>query len=187
MVILIATVLLFVSLPSFSHRGLPTTLKQFWSMGFGQLQPLTYLIIGLPRGDPDGLISNVLLANLPQLVLSILYIFYNAMLSTFLVQREFSHMYKEQKRKLLRVSEPVGIQRGSYFIPLPLRYGIPLYISSGVMHWLISQSLFLARITALNPDGTTNTATSFSTCGFSPIAIFISKLYFRSCFPHSAD
>lgn len=144
-------------------------------MGFGQLQPYTYIVVGLPRQDPAGLVSNVLLANLPQLVLSVLYIFYNAMLSTFLVQREFSHMHKEQKRKPLRVSEPIGIQRGSYFISLPLRYGIPLYASSGIMHWLISQSLFLARITALDPDGTTNAATSFSTCGYSPIAIFISE------------
>lgn len=146
-------------------------------MGFGKLQPYTYLVIGLPRNDPAGLISNVLIANLPQIILSVLYIFYNAMLSTFLVQREFSLMYKEEKRKTLRVSEPVGIQRGSYFISLPLRYGIPLYASSGIMHWLISQSLFLARITALNPaDATPNLDNSFSTCGYSAIALIISGL-----------
>jgi hypothetical protein len=76
-------------------------------MGFGQLQPYTYVNIGLPHGDPNGLISNILIANLPQLVLSILYIFYNSMLSTFLVQREFSLMHR--KRKPIRVSEPIGI------------------------------------------------------------------------------
>lgn len=143
-------------------------------MGFGQLQAYTYLAIGLPRVDPAGLICNVLLSNLPQFVLSILYIFYNSMLSTFLVQREFSHMYKEEKRKPLRVSEPIGIQRSSYFISLPLRFGIPLYASSGLMHWLISSSLFLARITTLRPgDASLDTSNSFSTCGYSPIAIII--------------
>jgi hypothetical protein len=145
-----------------------------WNMGFGALTPYTYVVLGLPRTDPDGLIANVLIANLPQLAFSILYIFYNSMLSCFLVQLEFSRMYKV--RKPLRVSEPVGIQRSSYFISLPLRYGIPLYIASGVMHWLISQSLFLARITALFPDGTIDWNSSFSTCGYSPIAIFVSKL-----------
>jgi hypothetical protein len=151
-------------------------------MGFGQLQPYTYLVIGLPRTDPAGLISNVLVANLPQLILSIIYIFYNSMLSTFLIQREFSLMYA--KRKPLRVSDPVGIQRSSYFISLPLRYGVPLYLMSGIMHWLTSQSLFLARITALGPEGVTDTANSFSTCGYSPIAAFISEFQPRLlCIP----
>lgn len=175
LIIGIAIVLLFRGFTSIRQRGVSTTLSSLWSMGFGELQPYTYIVIGLPRKDPAGLISNVLIANLPQIVLSIFYIFYNAMLSTFLVQREFSLMCKEEKRKTLRVSEPVGIQRGSYFISLPLRYGIPLYLSSGIMHWLISQSLFLARITALNPaDGTPNLENSFSSCGYSPIALCIS-------------
>ncbi|KAI4599922.1 hypothetical protein KJ359_001658 [Pestalotiopsis sp. 9143b] len=90
---------------------------------------------------------------MPQLLVTVIYLFYNSMLSTFLVQREFSLMHKPEKRKPLRVSEPMGIQRSSYFISLPLRYGIPLYATSGLMHWLVSQSLFLARITAVDPDG----------------------------------
>jgi len=95
------------------------------------------------------------------------------MLSCFLVQREFSRM--SNSRNLLRVSEPRGIQRSSYFISLPLRYGLPLYATSGLMHWLVSQSLFLARVTAFFPDGTVDQASSFSTCGYSPIAVFFSK------------
>jgi hypothetical protein len=88
-------------------------------------------------------------------------------------------MHLGENRKPLRVSEPVGIQRSSYFISLPWRYGIPLYGSSAVMHWLVSQSLFLARITALNPDGTLDNVNSFSTTGNSPIAVIISE-YFPS-------
>jgi hypothetical protein len=171
-VIAVAASLLAISVPRLRQRNIPTSIADFWNMGFGALTPYTYLVIGLPRQDPAGLISNVLLANLPQLVLSVLYIAYNAMLSTFLVQREFSLMHA--RRKPLRVSEPTGIQRSSYFISLPLRYGIPLYATSGVMHWLISQSFFLARITAVFPDGETDVWNSFSTCGYSPIAIMIS-------------
>lgn len=169
---------------SLRHRKIDTSILGFWSLGFGALTPFTYIVLNLPRQDPAGLISNVLIANLPQLLISIVYIFYNAMLSTFLVQREFSLMYKAERRKPLRVSEPMGIQRSSYFISLPLRYGIPLYTTAGLMHWLISQSLFLARITAIDPDGQDDSTYSFSTCGYSPFAIFISK---RKPIPYSVS
>jgi len=170
---MVAAILLGLSFGSLRHRHVSVSIPDLWKVGFGSLTPYTYLVIGLPKDDPAGLISNVLLANLPQLLLSILYILYNTMLSTFLVQREFSRAC--QVRKPLRVSEPVGIQRSSYFISLPLRYGIPLYATSGIMHWLLSQSLFLARITAFTADDKVDVSNSFSTCGYSPIAIFISE------------
>ena len=110
---------------------------------------------------------------MPQLLLSLLYIIVSAMLATFLVQREFDQM--NGRRKPLRVSEPIGIQRSSYFISMPLRFGIPLYAMSWLMHWLISQSLFLARITAVLPDQGTDAYNSFSACAYSPIAVFISE------------
>lgn len=142
-------------------------------MGLGELQDYTFIYVPYPREDPWGLIYNVILANIPQLLASAFYLIYNAILTTFLVQFEFSNMYKT--RKSLRVSESAGTQRSSYPISLPFRYGIPLSTSSGVMSWLLSQSLFLARITALHPDGTLDRANSFSTTGYSPIAIFFGK------------
>lgn len=151
-------------------------------MGLGELQDYTFIYISFPRGDPWGLISNVILANVPQLMASTFYLLYNGILTMFLVQFEFSSMYKT--RKSLRVSEPIGTQRSSYPISLPFRYGIPLFISSGVMSWLLSQSLFLARITALHPDGTPDRANSFSTTGYSPIAIFFGEK-FRYATPHT--
>ncbi|TKW51309.1 hypothetical protein CTA1_13012 [Colletotrichum tanaceti] len=176
LVLLVAAVLLVISFTSLRHRRFGVGIPELWRLGFGALTPFTYLVINLPRRDPGGLIANVLLANLPQLVLSVLYILYNTMLSTFLVQREFGRMHDPERRKALRVSEPVGIQRSSYFISLPLRYGIPLYASSGLMHWLISQSLFLARIRAVSAEGADDEANSFSTCGYSPIATFTTIL-----------
>ena len=173
LVLAIASGLLALSLVSLSTRNISRRVLSLWNLGFGALTPFTFISIGLPRDDPAGLISNVLVANLPQFVLSVLYIFYNGMMSSFLVQREFSRM--KSVRKPLRVSEPDGIQRGSYFISLPLRYGIPLYVTSAIMHWLISQSLFLARITAFFPNGDVDIRSSFSTCGYSPIALFISE------------
>ncbi|KAK1830203.1 hypothetical protein QBC39DRAFT_285692 [Podospora conica] len=174
LIMITASILLGRGFTSLRLRSIPTTMASLWKLGFGALTPFTYLVLSLPRADPAGLITNVLIANLPQLLLSIIYLAYNVMLSAFLVQREFSHMH--EVRKPLRVSEPTGIQRSSYFISLPLRYGIPLYASSGVMHWLLSQSLFLARITAVSPSGEIDAVHSFSSCGYSPIAIIIAML-----------
>ena len=173
LVLAIASGLLILSVVSLSTRNISRHLSDLWHLGFGALTPWTFIYIGLPHDDPAGLISNVLMANLPQFILSVLYLFYNGMISTFLVQREFGRM--KIVRKPLRVSEPLGIQRGSYFISLPLRYGIPLYTTSAIMHWLISQSLFLARITAFFPNGDVDVDSSFSTCGYSPIALFVSE------------
>ena len=173
LVLAIASGLLSLSVVSLSTRNISRHLPDLWRLGFGALTPWTFIHIGLPHNDPAGLISNVLVANLPQFILSVLYLFYNGMISTFLVQREFSRM--KVVRKPLRVSEPLGIQRGSYFISLPLRYGIPLYTTSAIMHWLVSQSLFLARITAFFPNGDVDVDSSFSTCGYSPIALFVSE------------
>ena len=174
MTVLTTSSYLFVrAVSSLRNRGISTTISSLWSLGFGALKPFTYIYIGLPELGLNGLLSNVIIANLPQLVLTIMYLFYNAVLSCFLVQLEFSKMCA--RIKPLRVSEPQGIQRSSYFISLPFRYGLPLYMSSGVMHWLFSQSLFLARVTVFFPDGVVDQKSSFSTCGYSPIALFICK------------
>lgn len=177
-VLAVASFLLGRGITTLKHRGHSTTMRALWKLGFGSLTPFTYIYIGLPKSDPAGLISNILVANLPQLIVSLLYLSYNAMLSCFLVQLEFSKMCT--LRKPLRVSEPEGIQRSSYFISLPLKYGVPLYTTSGIIHWLISQSFFLARITAFLPDGSVDQDNSFSTCGYSPIALFIS-MYYSPC------
>ncbi|KAK5625205.1 hypothetical protein RRF57_000921 [Xylaria bambusicola] len=165
---------------SLKNRGFDLTLSFFRSLGFGSVSELTYLNVKLPRGDPIGLILNVLIINSPQLLFSIMYSVCGALMTTFLVQREFSLMYTNAHRKPLRVSEPVGIQRSSYFISLPFRYGIPLNLFSAVFHWLISQSFFLARIKALMPNGAEDWGNSFSTLGYSPYAVIIICLKIES-------
>jgi hypothetical protein len=57
-------------------------------------------------------------------------------------------------RKTLRVSAPVGIQRSSYFVSMPLRYGIPLMATMSLLHWLVSQSLFVVATVSYEGDGT---------------------------------
>jgi hypothetical protein len=171
-------VLLSASLPALVRRKIDTTISGLWAMGFGKIVEYNYMVWGLPAPDPWGLLLNVLLANTPQLALSVLYLYYNGVVTMFMVQREFGQMHAASKRRTLRVSEPVGIQRSSYMISLPLRYGLPMSAMSVVMHWLISESVFLARVSALTPEGIYDAMNSFSTCAYSPMPILASKYFF---------
>lgn len=42
-------------------------------------------------------------------------------------------------RKGLRVTQPHGYQRSSYFLQLPYRWSLPLIVISGTLHWLLSR------------------------------------------------
>ncbi|KAF2822150.1 hypothetical protein CC86DRAFT_301334, partial [Ophiobolus disseminans] len=56
-------------------------------------------------------------------------------------------------KRPLRVSNPEGIQRSSYFVSMPWRYGIPLIAGTSGLHWLISQSLFVIISPSYQADG----------------------------------
>ena len=42
----------------------------------------------------------------------------------------------------------------------------------GILHWLVSQSFFLARVTMYDTDGSVDVLKFTSTCGYSLVAIF---------------
>lgn len=44
-------------------------------------------------------------------------------------------------------------------------------IFSGALHWLVSQSIFLARVAVFDPSGIEDKGYDISTCGYSNIAI----------------
>lgn len=91
-----------------------------------------------------GLFVNVIISNVLQVLLSMLYMLHNALFSCMMVASEWNGFLIE--RKTLRVSAPQGIQRSSYFVSMPLRYGIPIMILFSTGHWLISQSIFIIRV-----------------------------------------
>ena len=137
-------------------------------MGYGAVNSES--LIGIPfPSDNGGIMASALLANLPQAILSFLYMTYNGLFSCMLLMKEWSEF--AQDRKSLRVSSPIGGQRSSYWLQLPYKYGIPLLVMSGTLHWLVSQSIFLARVIVLDYQGKEDTYQSISTCGYSLIAI----------------
>ena len=125
-------------------------------------------------------IGNTIMANIPQPIFSFIYYTYNGLFTTMLLVDEWSHFARQ--RKGLRVSDtPRGSQRSTYFLSLPYRFGLPLLAVSGLLHWLVSQSLFFVSVKAYDYDSNPNsTATptrirqhkqDFVITGYSPIAI----------------
>lgn len=75
-------------------------------------------------------------------------------------------------RKGIRVSwDPQHAQRSTYFLSLPYRYAMPFLVTSAILHWLISQSLFVVVIEAYNQKFARNPNRDVVTCGYMPVAI----------------
>ena len=151
-------------------------------LGLGSVNPRTIISWTIPSSGNDGLINNILVANIAQPILSLVYFTYNGVFTCMLLGYEWSGY--SIKRKGLRISNiPEGAQRSTYFLQLPYRYALPLMGVSGVLHWLLSQSIFLVSIdrfdafgerVVLSRDyGTRESRGSqdYLTCGYSPIAI----------------
>ena len=94
---------------------------------------------------------------------------YNSLFTCMLLAEEWRGY--AHKRKALRVTSASAEQRSTYWLQLPYRYSIPLLVASGTLHWLVSQSIFLARVTVLDDTGIEDPDASVSTCGYSNIAI----------------
>ena len=116
-----------------------------------------------------GFFVATLIANSFHLFFSALFLLMNNLLTTLVVASEWNGYILE--RKTLRLSSPLGIQRSSYFLSLPYRYGIPAMLANSVLHWMTSQSFFVVQTVAYDlPDFThRNTTFDSSSIGYSSI------------------
>lgn len=78
-------------------------------------------------------------------------------------------------RKGLRVTDPSGEQRSTYFLQLPYSWAVPLICVSGTLHWLLSQTFFLIRIDCFDGEGQLKSEESRAACGisFSSLLVFL--------------
>lgn len=83
------------------------------------------------------------LANTPQLVLSICYLAYSGLLTRMWVEFEWSSYSVDFKT--LRVTRPRGQQRSTYRLQLPYRWSIPLLGISALLHWVYSNCLYVSK------------------------------------------
>ena len=126
-------------------------------------------------------LNGVIFASLPQLTASLVYFVYNSLFTRFLFINEWNSY--PGSRKGLRVTDPVEgtQQRSTYYFQLPLRYSVPLLAWFALMHWLISETLFLRRIYAIWPEPTASHGVGkflISRLAYSPIALFLLTLAF---------
>ena len=141
------------------------SISYVWSIGIGKVTSKS--LLHLPH---RALIFTILLANSPQIVLSWLYVTLNGVMTSMLLADELNG-YAHQ-RKTLRVTSPTGKQRSTYRLQIPYVYGVPLLVTFGLLHWLVSQSFFLARVTVYDSNGSVDVSKSTSTCGYSLVAMF---------------
>ena len=148
------------------------SLADLWQIGLGTVNQSSMIIMNL------GLIPAVIVVNSPQLLLSFLFLTYNGLFTCMLLSDEWNGYAYEHKS--LRVTNPIGTQRSTYRLQLPYKYGIPLLVISGTLHWLVSQSLFLALVIQINSSGHEENLDQIlvrTPMGYSSIAIIITIFF----------
>jgi hypothetical protein len=168
---------IFLSLAS---QSLPRSLPALWGWGLGAAN--TVMVVGGWVKDAGGktptrqFFVSVIVANLPQIVLSYLYLLYNGLLTCLLVGAEWSNFAVHKKS--LRVSEKAtGFQTSGFFLSMPYRYGIPLSCASSLLHWFTSQTLFLIKTAGFGSNGEMIHPLDGSRVGYSPVGpIFLLAL-----------
>lgn len=104
-----------------------------------------FAIVGFETLAHATLLSLVLLVNTTQLILAALYFLYNSLFTILLQSTEWNAF--SASHHPLRVSKPEGPhQRSTYWLSQSPRYGIPLRLLSGTLHWLVSQAIFFSKI-----------------------------------------
>jgi hypothetical protein len=139
-----------------------------WAWGSSSDDSLS-LSVSSPLSSTATLI-NAVLVNLPQLLLSFGYLTINTICTSMVSAEEWNQL--AVLRKALRVTHPRGAQRSTYFLQLPYRWSLPLIITSGTLHWLLSQSFFLVRVDFFDPQGVMVVEDSISACGFSTSSLY---------------
>lgn len=133
------------------------------------------------------ILGNVLVANTPQLAISLSYFFYNTILTSMVMAAEYdgyavastrtttnAEKPRSTPKKGLRVSGPrEGSQRSTYWLSLPYRYSIPLLVSYTVLHWLVSESIFYVRVIMYDATQKRVPDADVNACGWSPMALVL--------------
>ncbi|CAF9921720.1 MAG: hypothetical protein GOMPHAMPRED_002373 [Gomphillus americanus] len=148
-----------------------TNFSQQWQAGFGALFSDLFYQPQIFSDPTNVLIANAIIANTPQLVLSLAYITCNGLFTCMCVSAEWAG-YAQEKKRGLRVTNPAGQQRRSYWLSLPFKISIPLLIMSGALHWLLSQTIYVVRLDFFTAEGTKSND-AINGIGWAPLMLVI--------------
>ncbi|KAI0893807.1 hypothetical protein F4806DRAFT_503919 [Annulohypoxylon nitens] len=90
-----------------------------------------------------GFLTTLIFANIPQFILSYCFFSYSSIFTRFLAEKEFNS-YSLTPHKPLRVSYPVGEQISTYWLQLPYTHSLPLLVTSTLLHWFATNSIFIS-------------------------------------------
>lgn len=149
--------------------GLMTSSKgRLWSWGVSSTATLSFSKASVIATE-----ANALLANTPQVALSLCYMSSSSFCTAIASAQEWNNL--GIARKGLRVSEPRGEQRSTYFLQLPYKWAVPLGVVSTALHWLLSQTFFLVRFDVYDGDRYLN---GFSAGGASGVSFVVFLVVF---------
>jgi hypothetical protein len=174
----LAIALFIAVLMHLKGQQLSTSLPFLFSQGLGK--PQSHSLVGgfLAASGPVNRawrFGHILFANSFQVLISFLYLFYNNILTCQVAADEFIRFLDKKKgKKALRVSSPKALQRSSFFLSLPWRYGVPQMALFTALHWLVSQSIFVVQTSAyrIAPTMSRVPTTDATRLGFSCVGIF---------------
>ncbi|KAM0723366.1 hypothetical protein Q7P37_000352 [Cladosporium fusiforme] len=149
----------------------------------------------------NALLVNILFANYPQFFISTAGLLINSLFTTLYVAKEWAKFAVEpavpvkqwsfrswpprrketkevenpRERKTLRVSSPCGLQRGTYFLSLPLRISCPVIAFFIALHWFASQSVAVINIKSKWEDEDIGRNTTVSACYHNPGMVILGE------------
>lgn len=173
-VLAVPSTLLGISLQHLKTEGFDISPAGIFRLGFTLNS--AFLVTGTTSGQFGGSGPNVIIANSFQILVSLLYLFYNNILTSQLVADEWTRFLRPDGKKTLRVSSPQGMQRSSYTLSFPFKYSIPLAILMMALHTLVSQSIFVISLAGFGPGPDPVRLPIFdkSSVGYSPLGISLS-------------
>jgi len=107
-------------------------------------------------------VVNALVTNTLQLTTSTIYLVYNNVLSCMLFAHETNRFAKSAGRKPLRTSFPLAGQRAAHFLQIPFRYALLLSASIALLHFFISEAIFLTTVDVYDSAGNLDIDASFT-------------------------
>ncbi|KAH7137920.1 hypothetical protein B0J11DRAFT_500177 [Dendryphion nanum] len=155
--------------------GLPQDSASIVRQGLGTFQRYTYIPWATGREDASQSQKFFLAtfsANVLQLFANGLLLLITRIMTTMLVAQEWNAFIF--RRTALRVSHPRGLQRSSYFLSMPLDFGIPLVVGKALLQWLLSQSIFVVQSSQFStPDLVRRPERDASIVGYSPLGLIL--------------
>lgn len=110
-----------------------------------------------------------LLANTPQLVVSLLYYCFNDTLTRTVLAADYVGFAIH--RRPLRVSFPRGEQRSTWYLTIPYQYAVPLLMAFTLTHWFVSEGLFYVQVLPYDMQGKPIHSSALLTCGVPTIPL----------------